>query len=157
VLLDQTRRGQDDLLDRLVITHITRATTDVIIQGVGDVGFDLISRDGFSLQSLDENSGGIDKARRTVAALEAIKVEKFLLHRRECRDQAIAIALRMAFDGAQFAAVEITDPGNACTYFLALPVLAIEYDDTGAANALSATQARTGQMRVLMKKIDHHQ
>ena len=53
-----------------------------------------------ALQLLEQHRGGVDEARRAVAALEAELVEEGLLDRRERHDLALVVRLRVALDGA---------------------------------------------------------
>src|SRR5690606_31983806 len=92
-----------------------------------------------------------------VAALKTVEVQKLLLHGRKRGDRAVLVTTGVTFNRAQLATIEVAHPGNTGTDFIAVPVFAVKYDDTGPAYTLPTTQPCSGQVRIVVQEIYHHQ
>src|SRR5262245_11683490 len=97
----------------------------MLLQRRGHRRLDLCARYRRALEPFDQHGGGIDEARRAVAALEAEAIEEGLLHRGERDDLALVVSPGDAFDGADAFAVEEAGAGDAGLHLLARPIVPI--------------------------------
>src|SRR5262245_66556181 len=91
----------------------------MLLQRRGHRRLDLCARYRRALEPFDQHRGGIDEARRAVAALEAEAIEEGLLHRGERDDLALIVPAGDAFDGADALAVEEAGAGDAGLHLFA--------------------------------------
>ena len=63
----------------------------------------------------------------------------------------------MALDGADLLALEVVRAGDAGAHFLAGAIGVVDDHHAGVADALATTQARAGQVPVLVQVVDHRQ
>ncbi len=128
----------------------------MIAERRGDGRLHVRAHDGRPLQALEQHGGGIDEARRAIAALEAEALEERLLHRRQ-RDLALVVALGDPLDGADALAVKEVGARDAGRHRLAGVVVPVPDHHAGVADALAAAEMRAGQAEHLVQHVDHHE
>src|ERR1700733_36799 len=155
LLLDQARGRHDQLPQRFVVADITGAAAQMAVECVGDDLLDILAGDWLPLELLKQDNRFVDEAGGTVTALKRIIFQKGILHLSEFYLDTVRITHRVAFDSADAFAGEQVRACDTGAHGFALFVGVIQDHHTGMAYALSTSDARPGQIQILMQKVRH--